>query len=107
MTRDLKRISLMIGEDQYEQISARGLNLSWLVRELLDNYLNDNEISLKVSNETRELYEKIVGAHGGDSDPEFEPFLTEALRALLKLKIENMQKLEKDISSMNKKGGTL
>ncbi len=95
MERDLKRISLMIGEDQYEKINARKLNLSWLVRELLDAYLNDNEISLKVSGETRELYEKIIGGSATDPDPEFEPFLKDALRALLKLKIEKMQSLEK------------
>jgi hypothetical protein len=85
----------MIGDDQYEKISARKLNLSWLVRELLDAYLNDNEISLKVTNETRELYEKIIGGQSTDPDPEFEPFLKDALRKLLKLKIEKMQTLEK------------
>ncbi len=95
MERELKRISLMIGEDQYEQIAARKLNLSWLVRELLDAYLNDNEISLRVTNETRELYEKIIGGQNTDPDPEFEPFLREALRSLLKLKIEKMKSLEK------------
>jgi hypothetical protein len=103
MERDLKRISLMIGEDQYEQISKRGLNLSWLVRDLLDNYLNDNKISLHVTDETRQLYEKIIGSDSGDPDPEFEPFLKDALRSLLKLKIENMQKLEKNAFKENKR----
>lgn len=102
MDRDLKRISLLIGEDQYDEIGKRKLNLSWLVRELLDNYLNQNNISLDVSQETRELYEQIVG-HGEEIDKDFEPLLRDALKALLKIKIEKMQQLAK--TAFPKKGG--
>ncbi|MCC6138193.1 MAG: hypothetical protein IT287_06145 [Bdellovibrionaceae bacterium] len=103
MERDLKRISLHIGEDQYDEIGKRKLNLSWLVRELIDNYLNQNSITLDVSQETRELYEQIVGTNGEDMDKDFEPLLREALKALLKIKIEKMQQLAK--TAFSKKGG--
>lgn len=92
--RELKRISLMIGEDQHNAVVAKGLNLSWLLRDLLDDYLKGSKISLQASDETRKLYEKIVGAVGG-TDAEFEPFLREALHEYLKIKIQEMQKLEK------------
>lgn len=102
MERDLKRISLMIGEDQYNEINKRQLNLSWLIRELLDTYLKQNTITLDVSKDTRELYEQIVGTQGDDIDDDFEPLLRNALKALLKVKIEKMQQLAK--TAFSKKG---
>lgn len=92
--RELRRISLFIGEDQYQEISNRGLNLSWLLRDLIDDYLAEKKIVLEASDETLELYQKIVGSTGG-MDADFEPFLKEALHAYLKSKIESLQKLEK------------
>lgn len=94
MERELKRISLFIGEDQYEAITSRGLNLSWLLRDLIDDFLREKKIVLEASDETLELYQKIMGSVSG-SDTEFEPFLKDALHAYLKKKIDSMQKLEK------------
>lgn len=92
--RELKRISLFIGEDQYQEISDRQLNLSWLIRDLMDDYLSEKKIVLSVGDETLSLYQKIVSATG-TPDEEFEPFFKQALREFLKSKIESMQKLEK------------
>lgn len=92
--RDLKRISLFIGEDQYDEIASRGLNLSWLLRDLIDDYLSEKKIVLEVGDETLALYQKIVGATGAP-DAEFEPFFRESLRSFLRSKIESMQHLEK------------
>jgi hypothetical protein len=92
--RDLKKISLFIGEDQYQAISDRGLNLSWLLRDLIDDYLSEKKIVLEVSDPTLELYQKIVGGTG-TLDSEFEPFFRDSLKEFLKAKIESMQKLEK------------
>jgi len=100
--RDLKRISLLIGEDQYQAISERGLNLSWLLRDLIDDYLSAKKIVLEVSDETLALYQKIVSATGA-LDSEFEPYFKEALHTFLKAKIESMQKLEK--AAFKKDGG--
>ena len=102
-TRDLKRISLFIGEDQYNEIMKRGLNLSWLLRDLIDDYLSEKKIVLDVSNETLELYQKITGATAA-LDDEFEPFFKEALHSFLKNKIESMQKLEKLVSKKTESG---
>lgn len=92
--RELKRISLLIGEDQYQAINDRGLNLSWLLRDLVDDYLSERKIVLDVTQETLDLYQKIVGGAGA-LDAEFEPFFKAALHSFLKNKIETMQKLEK------------
>jgi hypothetical protein len=93
-SRELKRISLLIGEDQYEEISRRGLNLSWLLRDLLDDYFSQKKLTLEVSDETLEIYQKITNGTPF-VDKEFEPFLREALHLFLKNRIEAMQKLEK------------
>lgn len=93
--RDLKRISLFIGEDQYQQITDRGLNLSWLLRDLIDDYLAEKKIVLEASDETLELYQTIAGLTSG-LDKDFEPYFKEALHSYLKSRIESLQKIEKN-----------
>lgn len=100
--RELKRISLLIGEDQYRDINDRGLNLSWLIRDLIDDYLSERKIVLNVTDETLALYQKIISATGS-LDQEFETFFKSALQAFLKSKIENMQQLEKSAFKPGKK----
>ncbi len=102
--RELKRISLLIGEDQYKAINERGLNLSWLLRDLVDDYLSEKKIILEVTDETLSLYQKIVSATGS-LDSEFEPFFKNALHTFLKIKIENMQKLERIAFRKTEGGG--
>lgn len=92
MEPTLKRISLLIREDQYERISERELNLSGLVRDLLDDYLSHHKVTVSVGEETRHLYDQIV-ANTGTSDSDIEQYFREALRSLLKQKIAEMQSL--------------
>lgn len=99
--RELKRISLMIAEEQYEAISERNLNLSWLVRDLLDDYLNNTRITFTVHKDTLALYEKISGLTQLD-DNAFDPFLREALKNYLKAQIAKMQTLDQQLSSKKK-----
>ena len=53
---ELKRISLMIREDQYQLISKKDLNLSGLLRDLLDDYFSEHTITLSVEEDTKEIY---------------------------------------------------
>lgn len=94
--RELKRISLFIGEDQYQALSEKGLNISWLLRDLIDDYLAEKKIVLQAGEETLDLYQKIVSSTG-TLDKDFEPFFREALHAFLKKQIESLQKLEKSV----------
>lgn len=96
MGQELKRISLMIREDQYEQIALTGLNLSGLMRDLIDDHFSDYKITLSVSKETRELYDLIV-SNTGATDEDIEIYMKDILKRLLKDRIRSMQELEKKI----------
>jgi hypothetical protein len=98
---DLKRISLLIREDQYAALGERGLNLSGLVRDLIDDYLSSASITISVSDETRKLYDRIV-ANTGTSDADIERHWREALGGILKEKIKEMQSLESAAFSKRK-----
>ena len=95
MDKSLKRISLLIREQQYETLVEKGLNLSGLVRDLIDDYLSDSKITLSVSEETRNLYDKII-SNSGSSDRDLEEYFRRALEGLLDAKIKEMQELKKE-----------
>ena len=96
MSKNLKRISLMIREDQYDVVVNKGLNLSGLVRDLLDDYLSEHKITLSVTGETKELYDLII-SNTGSTDEDIEVYLKDTLKLLLSDKIKSMQKLEQDL----------
>ena len=96
MERALKRVSLMLGEAQYSALADRGLNVSGLVRDLIDDYLSEHKITISVGEETRNLYDKIV-ANTGSSDIEVEKYFKAALEHMLRDKIAEMQKLHKSV----------
>ncbi|MBC86865.1 MAG: hypothetical protein CL677_06760 [Bdellovibrionaceae bacterium] len=91
----------MIGEEQHEAVMERGLNLSGLVRDLLNDYLSENKIVIAVSDETKQVYDQVV-SNSGASDEDLEPYLMEALKGLLEERIQSMEKLRKKLI---KKGG--
>jgi hypothetical protein len=93
MEKPLKRISLMIRSEQYDRLVKEGINLSGLVRDLLDDHFSEHCITVTVNAETQKLYSRIV-ANTGTSDVEVEPYLRSALQALLKDKIQDLVKLE-------------
>ena len=96
MDAKLERISLMIRKDQHEEIVQQELNLSGLVRDLLDDYLSANSITLSLSEETMSLYNQIV-SNTGAGDNEIEPYLRKALALMLKDRIGVMEKLSKKL----------
>ena len=96
MDKSLKRVNLMIKADQAQQVAGQDLNLSGLVRDLLDDYFSEHKITLSVSEETRNIYDKVI-SNTGSTDMDIEVHLREALRKLLREKIDLMQKLEKEI----------
>ena len=92
----LRRISLMVRADQHKTLGDRGLNISGLVRDLIDDYLSEHTITISVGEETRSLYDQIV-ANTGSTDADVEVFLRQALRHLLKDKVRAMQELEESL----------
>ena len=97
MSSELKRISLMIREDQYIGVNASGINLSGLVRDLIDDYLSEHKIVVSVTRETKELYDLII-SNTGSTDIDLEEYLKKGLKELLRDKIKSMQDLEKQLS---------
>lgn len=93
----MKRISLLLREDQYQKITDDGLNLSGLVRDLIDDHLSEHKITLSVTEETRQLYDLIV-SNTGSTDEDLEKYLKDTLKMLLSDRIKSMQELEKKIN---------
>ena len=96
MSGELRRISLMIREDQHQRLLDSGLNVSGLMRDLVDDYMSDFKITLSVSEETRRIYDKVV-SNTGATDADLEKYIVKALKELLKIRIKQMQDLEKKL----------
>ena len=96
------RISLLIGDEQHQRLRDMGVNLSGLVRDLLNDHLTDSHIILHVGEKTKEVYQKIV-SNTGATDADIEPYLMEALKQLLSDRIEEMQKLKSHLAVNDKK----
>ncbi len=92
----LRRITLMVPPAQYKALTERGLNVSGLIRDLIDDYLSAHKVTVSVDKETRNLYDQIV-ANTGSTDVDVEIYFREALKHLLKDKIEAMQELQRQI----------
>ena len=72
MAKSYKRVNVMIGEEQYQTLSERGLNVSGLIRDLLGDYLSQSVITVQVSAETKRVYDLVV-ANTGSTDQEMVP----------------------------------
>ena len=86
----------MIREDQHQRLLDSGLNVSGLMRDLVDDYMSDFKITLSVSEETRRIYDKVV-SNTGATDADLEKYIVKALKELLKIRIKQMQDLEKKL----------
>ena len=98
MKEKLKRVNITIPESYHDEIKDRGLNLSGLVREALEDQLNPHKITLSVTEKTHELYMKLFN-HNGVTDKDFESYLTEALKKYIDHIINTQTKELKNIKS--------
>tara|TARA_R110002072_G_scaffold64203_2_gene159302 strand:- start:147529 stop:147825 length:297 start_codon:yes stop_codon:yes gene_type:complete len=95
--QELKRISLLLREDQYKELNKKNINLSGLIRDLLDDHLSESKVTLAVSDETAELYNTII-SDTGSSDSQLEKHFRKSLKDLLNEKIKYMQDLSTKIN---------
>ena len=86
----------MVREDQHQRLLDSGLNISGLIRDLIDDHLSEHKITLSVSEETRQIYSRVV-SNTGATDVDLEKYIVKALKELLKGRIQEMQELEKDL----------
>lgn len=93
---ELKRISIMIATRQHEKIHEEGLNISGLIRDLIDDHFSEHKITLAVNEETRQIYNGVI-ANSGATDIDIEPHFRDALKKVLDKKIKAMQSLRSRI----------
>lgn len=93
MSDEVRKISLVIREEQYQQLNKAGVNVSGLIRDLIDDHFSQHAITINVSEETRHIYDQIVST-SQDGDNEIEPYFRHALRSMLKDKIKGMEKIQ-------------
>lgn len=93
MEQELRRISLVIREDQHQRLSRSNVNVSGLIRDLIDDHYSDHSITLHVSEETHALYSQVV-AESPQGDVDIEPYFRRALRDMISDKIKAMEQLQ-------------
>ncbi|MEM9305452.1 MAG: hypothetical protein AAGE01_25310 [Pseudomonadota bacterium] len=91
-----RRVNILIREDQHEQVVGEGLNMSGLVRGLLDDHFNHAKVVLSLSPEARRIYEMII-SNFGVSDAVLEPYVLKALDAFLEDRIKTIESLRNSI----------
>ena len=96
MAQNLKRVSLMIREDQHQLLNEKGFNASGLFRDLLDDYLSEHKVTISVSKETKDIYDMII-SNTASTDEDLEKYLRESLKNLLQEKIEYMVSIHKSL----------
>ena len=94
--KKLRRVSLLVREDQYQKVQSLGLNLSGLIRDLLDDRLSDKRIVLSVAAKTRSVYDHLV-SNCGATDEELQQCFLKALDTLLEQKIHALEKVRSKI----------
>lgn len=92
MATEFKRVNLLITAEQYHRVSRSGLNLSGLVRDLLDDHFSGSKVTISLSSRVRGLYDQVV-SNLGASDEDLEPYLAEALDRFLDSKAKEIQRL--------------
>jgi hypothetical protein len=73
----------MIREDQHDRLADLGVNVSGLVRSLIDDHLSESTI-------------KIV-SNTGSTDADIEPYLRAALKRMLKDRITRLERLHRTL----------
>jgi hypothetical protein len=86
----------MIREDQHDRLADLGVNVSGLVRSLIDDHLSESTITLSVSSEAADLYREIV-SNTGSTDADIEPYLRAALKRMLKDRITRLERLHRTL----------
>jgi hypothetical protein len=90
----VRRINVMIAEHQYERLANAGVNISALIRDLVEDHISDHVINLSVSKKTHDLYTKVVSSTGA-TDEDIEPLLMEVLKRLLDQRLDKIRGLKK------------
>ena len=91
-----KRVNILVRRDQHEHVMSAGLNMSGLIRGLLDDHFSDEKIVLSVSPRVKEVYQLLISNLGAE-DRELEIYFLEALDKFLAEKTRQIDDLRKSI----------
>lgn len=91
-----KRTNILVRRDQHERVAAAELNMSGLIRGLLDDHFSDEKIVLSVSPRVKEVYQQLISNLGAE-DRELEIYFLEALDKFLADKTRRIDELRKSI----------
>lgn len=92
------RVNVIIREDQYQRIVDEGLNLSGLIRDLIDDSFSSNKIVLSMKRRTKKLYDYVV-SNFAVSDEDLEPYILDALDRYLADKEKEINKMRKTVKT--------
>jgi hypothetical protein len=95
---NLKRINVMLRQDQHRKVMDEGLNMSGLLRDLLDDHFSESKITLSVSPETKRIYDNLVSNFGA-RDKDLEPHLVLAMDKVLQEKMDEINALRRQLKS--------
>lgn len=91
-----RRVNVLIRQDQYDEIMSRGLSVSGLIRDLLDDRFSETTITLSVTRESKAMYDNIV-SNFGVSDAELAGYVVEALDGFLQHKEKEIERLRAEL----------
>ncbi len=91
-----KRINILVRPEQHKQVMSAGLNMSGLVRGLLDDHFSEEKIVLSVSPKVKTVYQLLISNLGAE-DKELEIYFLEALDKFLGDKTRQIDDLRKSI----------
>jgi len=97
MEKKFRRINILITEAQHDKVLSAGLNLSGLVRDLLEDRFSDKRVVLSVTPETYKLYDLAI-SNFGVTDRDLERHFLTALDNLLSEKKDEIEKLRSRLS---------
>ncbi len=92
MANTVKRVNIMLGEEQYERLSKAKINISSFIRDLLEDHFSQTVINISVNQQTFDLYNEVI-SNTGATDEDIEPYLKEVLKKVLDKRMKQIEKL--------------
>lgn len=92
----VRRVNITLPELQHDELQARGANVSGLIRTLLDDHLSQNLITLRVSEQIRQLYDQVVQSVA-PTDEEVAEALVHALQSVLDHRLAELKRLREEL----------
>ena len=91
-----KRVNVLVRRDQHQRVANSGLNMSGLIRGLIDDHFSEEKIVLSVSPRVKAVYQQAISNLGAE-DRELEIYFLEALDKFLADKTRQIDDLRKSI----------